>query len=190
MPKSWFLAGMSGGLGCSWARAALEDGDCVAVTDRDLGTIEGIPDTYGDRVFPTELDASDCDSNLFGALWVDGYGRPASHLGGIRLTRSICLPRSGSGIAKPTISNSATISGSASCSSIRIVSQRDLRIGCTANGATPVAGSAASSNVHRVFGCVYRPIEVRSPEAPIPPPARRVEVAGRVVGRFVPLNVR
>jgi NAD(P)-dependent dehydrogenase (short-subunit alcohol dehydrogenase family) len=59
MAKSWFITGASKGFGREWAEAALERGDTVAATARDLGTLEPLVDTYGDAVYPIQLDVTD-----------------------------------------------------------------------------------------------------------------------------------
>ena len=44
MAKVWFITGTSRGFGREWAQAALERGDRVAGTARDLGTLEPLVD--------------------------------------------------------------------------------------------------------------------------------------------------
>jgi NAD(P)-dependent dehydrogenase (short-subunit alcohol dehydrogenase family) len=57
--KVWFITGSSRGFGREWAEAALERGDKVAATARDLGTLKALADAHGDRVLPLELDVTD-----------------------------------------------------------------------------------------------------------------------------------
>jgi NAD(P)-dependent dehydrogenase (short-subunit alcohol dehydrogenase family) len=40
--KTWFVTGTSRGFGREWAIAALERGDKVAATARDLGTLDDL----------------------------------------------------------------------------------------------------------------------------------------------------
>jgi NAD(P)-dependent dehydrogenase (short-subunit alcohol dehydrogenase family) len=57
--KSWLITGTSTGLGREWAIAALERGDRVACTARDLDKIADLAAQYGDRVIPLRLDVTD-----------------------------------------------------------------------------------------------------------------------------------
>jgi NAD(P)-dependent dehydrogenase (short-subunit alcohol dehydrogenase family) len=57
--KTWFITGSSRGLGRAWAEAALERGDRVAATARRAASVEGLRETYGDRVLPLALDVTD-----------------------------------------------------------------------------------------------------------------------------------
>jgi NAD(P)-dependent dehydrogenase (short-subunit alcohol dehydrogenase family) len=57
--KTWFITGASRGFGQVWARAALERGDRVAATARDLTSLRELTDAYGDRVLPLQLDVTD-----------------------------------------------------------------------------------------------------------------------------------
>jgi NAD(P)-dependent dehydrogenase (short-subunit alcohol dehydrogenase family) len=59
LAKTWFITGTSKGFGREWAEAALERGDKVAATARNLGTLEALVNTYGDAVLPIELDVTD-----------------------------------------------------------------------------------------------------------------------------------
>ncbi len=47
--KTWFITGASRGFGHVWARAALERGDRVAVTARNLDGVEALTEAYGGR---------------------------------------------------------------------------------------------------------------------------------------------
>jgi NAD(P)-dependent dehydrogenase (short-subunit alcohol dehydrogenase family) len=57
--KIWFITGASRGFGRTWAEAALERGDRVAATARDVATLDHLVATYGDRVLALELDVTD-----------------------------------------------------------------------------------------------------------------------------------
>ncbi|GAA3434814.1 SDR family oxidoreductase [Kutzneria kofuensis] len=59
MSKIWFITGASRGFGRSWTVAALERGDKVAATARDLGKLKDLVDTYGDAILPIQLDVTD-----------------------------------------------------------------------------------------------------------------------------------
>jgi NAD(P)-dependent dehydrogenase (short-subunit alcohol dehydrogenase family) len=64
MSKVWFITGTSRGFGREWAIAALERGDQVAATARDIGTLDELTRTYGDALLPVELDVTDRDADL------------------------------------------------------------------------------------------------------------------------------
>ena len=57
--KVWFITGTSRGFGHEWAEAALERGDRVAATARDLSTLDDLVAKYGDAILPIELDVTD-----------------------------------------------------------------------------------------------------------------------------------
>lgn len=57
-PKVWFITGASRGFGRVWAEAALERGDLVAATARQLESIAGLPEKYGANVLPLALDVT------------------------------------------------------------------------------------------------------------------------------------
>ena len=59
MSKVWFITGTSKGFGRIWAEAALERGDRVAATARNVGTLKGLDDRHGDLVLPLALDVTD-----------------------------------------------------------------------------------------------------------------------------------
>jgi NAD(P)-dependent dehydrogenase (short-subunit alcohol dehydrogenase family) len=58
-PKVWFITGTSKGFGRVWAEAALERGDKVAATARDVSTLHDLVARYGDDVLPLALDVTD-----------------------------------------------------------------------------------------------------------------------------------
>ena len=57
--KVWFITGASRGFGQQWAAAALERGDSVAATARDLSTLDDLAAKHGDRLLPIRLDVTD-----------------------------------------------------------------------------------------------------------------------------------
>jgi NAD(P)-dependent dehydrogenase (short-subunit alcohol dehydrogenase family) len=57
--KTWFITGTSRGFGREWAVAALERGDRVAATARDLSSLDGLSERYGDALLPIALDVTD-----------------------------------------------------------------------------------------------------------------------------------
>lgn len=62
--KIWFITGASRGFGREWAIAALERGDSVAATARDLSTLDDLSAAYGDRFLPLRLDVTDRDADF------------------------------------------------------------------------------------------------------------------------------
>ena len=63
-PRTWFITGCSRGFGREWAIAALERGDRVAATARDLSTLEDLVTKYGDALLPIQLDVTDRDADF------------------------------------------------------------------------------------------------------------------------------
>ena len=59
MAKTWFITGTSKGFGREWAEAALDRGDKVAATARDIQTLEPLIERYGENVLPIQLDVTD-----------------------------------------------------------------------------------------------------------------------------------
>jgi len=57
--KVWFITGTSKGFGRVWTEAALERGDRVAATARDVKSLDSLVARYGDRVAPLTLDVTD-----------------------------------------------------------------------------------------------------------------------------------
>ncbi|HEV7639395.1 MAG TPA: SDR family oxidoreductase [Gaiellaceae bacterium] len=57
--KVWFITGTSRGFGREWALAALERGDSVAATARDIGSLDDLVAAHGSAVLPIELDVTD-----------------------------------------------------------------------------------------------------------------------------------
>ena len=62
--KTWFITGCSRGFGREWAIAALERGDRVAATARDLSTLDDLVATYGDAILPIQLDVTDREADF------------------------------------------------------------------------------------------------------------------------------
>lgn len=64
MSRTWFITGTSSGFGRLWAEAALERGDRVAATARDIGALAPLADRFPDRLLPLTLDVTDRDGVL------------------------------------------------------------------------------------------------------------------------------
>jgi NAD(P)-dependent dehydrogenase (short-subunit alcohol dehydrogenase family) len=75
MSKVWFITGTSKGFGREWAQAALERGDRVAGTARDLGTLDELVKQYPETFLPLQLDVTDREGD-FAAV-----RRAAEHFG-------------------------------------------------------------------------------------------------------------
>lgn len=56
--KVWFITGASRGFGRIWAEAALERGDKVAATARNVDSLTGLKEKYSERVLTLELDVT------------------------------------------------------------------------------------------------------------------------------------
>ena len=57
--KTWFITGASKGFGREWSIAALERGDSVAATARDVSTLDDLVEQFGDKVLALPLDVTD-----------------------------------------------------------------------------------------------------------------------------------
>jgi NAD(P)-dependent dehydrogenase (short-subunit alcohol dehydrogenase family) len=57
--KVWFITGTSKGFGRVWAEAALARGDRVAATARNVETLSGLVERYGEQVAAIKLDVTD-----------------------------------------------------------------------------------------------------------------------------------
>jgi len=57
--KIWFITGTSKGFGRAWAEGALQRGDRVCATARDVTTLTELSDRYQDRVLTLALDVND-----------------------------------------------------------------------------------------------------------------------------------
>ena len=75
MSKVWFITGTSKGFGREWAQAALERGDRVAGTARDLSTLDELVKQYPETFLPLRLDVTDREAD-FAAV-----RRAAEHFG-------------------------------------------------------------------------------------------------------------
>lgn len=62
--KVWFITGTSRGFGREWSIAALERGDKVAATARDITTLDDLVEKYGDAILPIALDVTDRDADV------------------------------------------------------------------------------------------------------------------------------
>ncbi|MUL76780.1 SDR family oxidoreductase [Mycolicibacterium sp. CBMA 226] len=62
--KVWFITGTSRGFGREWTTAALERGDKVAATARDVSTLDDLSAKYGDALLPITLDVTDRDADF------------------------------------------------------------------------------------------------------------------------------
>lgn len=56
--KVWFITGASRGFGRIWAEAALERGDKVAATARNIDSLAGLKEKYGEQVLTLALDVT------------------------------------------------------------------------------------------------------------------------------------
>ncbi len=77
MAKTWFITGASSGFGHEWTQAALERGDRVAATARNVGSLDSLAEKYGDAVLPLRLDVTN-RSNVF-----ETVQRAAEHFGSL-----------------------------------------------------------------------------------------------------------
>lgn len=59
--KVWFITGTSRGFGRVWATAALERGDKVAATARNLSSIADLQEKYKENILTLELDVTNHD---------------------------------------------------------------------------------------------------------------------------------
>lgn len=59
MNKVWFVTGASRGFGRIWVEAALERGDRVATTARQLESLQGLSEKYGESELALALDVTD-----------------------------------------------------------------------------------------------------------------------------------
>ena len=74
--KVWFITGASRGFGREWTIAALERGDRVAATARDLSTLDDLVAKYGDALLPLKLDVTDRDADFAAVTQAhDHFGR-------------------------------------------------------------------------------------------------------------------
>jgi NAD(P)-dependent dehydrogenase (short-subunit alcohol dehydrogenase family) len=64
MSKTWLITGTSRGFGREWAIAALERGDRVAATARDLSSLDDLVAAHGESILPIELDVTDREADF------------------------------------------------------------------------------------------------------------------------------
>src|ERR1700761_7681002 len=64
MSKIILITGASRGFGKIWAKALLERGDKVAATARNLADLNDLVESYGDAVFPVQLDVNNRDASF------------------------------------------------------------------------------------------------------------------------------
>jgi len=62
--KTWFITGTSRGFGREWTIAALERGDRVAATARNIDTLKDLVKDYGDNIYPISLDVTDRNADF------------------------------------------------------------------------------------------------------------------------------
>jgi NAD(P)-dependent dehydrogenase (short-subunit alcohol dehydrogenase family) len=77
MAKVWLITGTSKGFGREWAIAALDRGDNVVATARDVRTLDDIVAKYGDSVLALPLDVTDREA-VFAAV-----AQGVEHFGGL-----------------------------------------------------------------------------------------------------------
>jgi len=65
--KTWFVTGATRGLGHAWIEGALERGDRVAASGREIDLLDGFAARFGDMLLPIRLDITDRDA-VFAAL--------------------------------------------------------------------------------------------------------------------------
>ncbi len=59
MTKTWFITGTSKGFGRIWSEAALERGDKVTATARNVESLQELNEKYGENVLTLALDVTD-----------------------------------------------------------------------------------------------------------------------------------
>src|SRR3546814_3458625 len=59
--KVWFITGASRGFGRVWTEAALQRGDKVAATARNLESIADLPEKYGPNVITLAVDVTNTE---------------------------------------------------------------------------------------------------------------------------------
>jgi NAD(P)-dependent dehydrogenase (short-subunit alcohol dehydrogenase family) len=62
--RTWFITGTSRGFGREWAKIALERGDRVVGTARDVSTMQDLTEQYGDTFLGLKLDVTDRQADI------------------------------------------------------------------------------------------------------------------------------
>jgi NAD(P)-dependent dehydrogenase (short-subunit alcohol dehydrogenase family) len=62
--KTWFITGTSRGFGREWTEAALDRGDRVAATARDIASLDDLVEKYGEAILPLQLDVTDREADF------------------------------------------------------------------------------------------------------------------------------
>ena len=62
--KTWFITGTSRGFGREWAEAALDRGDRVAATARDISSLDDLVEKYGEAILPLQLDVTNREADF------------------------------------------------------------------------------------------------------------------------------
>lgn len=62
--KTWFITGTSRGFGREWAIAALDRGDTVAATARDVSSLDDLVAQYSEAILPIPLDVTDREADF------------------------------------------------------------------------------------------------------------------------------
>lgn len=74
--KVWLITGTSKGFGRVWAKAALDHGDKVIATARNIKALDDLCSEYGDTIFPIQLDVTNRQNCLDAVkLGVAHFGR-------------------------------------------------------------------------------------------------------------------
>ncbi|KUI12896.1 short-chain dehydrogenase [Mycolicibacterium acapulense] len=74
--KVWFITGTSRGFGREWTIAALERGDKVAATARNVSSLDHLVERYGDALLPLALDVTDREADFAAVKQAhDHFGR-------------------------------------------------------------------------------------------------------------------
>jgi NAD(P)-dependent dehydrogenase (short-subunit alcohol dehydrogenase family) len=64
MTKTWFITGTSKGFGREWTEAALERGDRVAATARNVASLDDLVERFGSAILPIALDVTDREAGF------------------------------------------------------------------------------------------------------------------------------
>src|SRR4029453_6161157 len=62
MSKVWFITGAGRGFGREFTKAALDRGERVAATARNMDALADLLTEYGDALLPLQLDVTDRDA--------------------------------------------------------------------------------------------------------------------------------